>query len=1015
MAALENKPALVPCTPENIPEQMRALTRWAPWAAPWNPDLEKYGKVPHRADRVTSGLSNGSAAGWVTFDKALAAYRAHPDLFAGIGYLMTGHHGVVGVDLDYCVKDGVVAPWAAEIAAKLDSYTEISPSGTGLHIFLAGDLAEDWSAKLGTKPANRKQPGIDVYGGGARFLTVTGAHVKGSPRDLRAAGPTLDQLAARYRKSKDVAKLHVLPLPDTTALEVPSASDLDLTYKVADFLRDGPEDGADRSNLLIKTGVELASNGLSPEQAFAFMVDNEHTWETALSKRGYDDTKAREYLWTHHCRRGAEIVEADKVLTLESFDALPAEPTAARVVESVEDLLGPDDDDPMNDFDDLTAEESPVGRDLGAVGLKKRFQFESLETFLRRPPPKWIIKGLLPQAALAVVFGPSGSGKTFFAMDMAVCVAQGRPWRGVPVEAGGVAYVVAEGAGGFVDRAQAYCHQEGIKPGELPLHILADAPNLMQNPDVTDLVLALKACGPLSVIFMDTYARVMGNGNENEAQDVNRVVRNCALIHAATGAIVVLIHHSGKDSTSGARGSSALRAAADAEVEIKKLNGFRTATITKMKDGADEAVFRFKLQNVVIGWDEDGEDRTSCVVEHLESGPTEEAEGPKPRGRGQQHILGLLRTYYPDVDVDKETFTLFAKDHAEAANDPNWRSKITEAIKGLVKNGFVSEISGVLRERTVAWSKESRQSRGYGPAWDQVRKVIIKRAGGLCEKCNAEGRLAIGRDVDHKTPKAKAKRMGWSDAKIDDLSNLWFLCQPCHQKKTTEETGRTFRPKVATVPARKCHARYQSLHGRRPGPEAAGNRTGCARPGGSHGLRWRGCHLRQHRPVPLRREQPGQQAHLRRRRQPAHHHLRSRPLWPAHHADERVGPEQRPTERFRLAAGQCRRRPGERSRRSAVSEENRLLKRLRPNTVKYVYDSNGKKIGIESPDSEFRVTGAGTMQPGATGKPGADGLNGVAGKDGSQIFFGTDPNAITGMKSGDVFVNTATWDVYRYS
>lgn len=97
----------------------------------------------------------------------------------------------------------------------------------------------------------------------------------------------------------------------------------------------------------------------------------------------------------------------------------------------------------------------------------------------------------------------------------------------------------------------------------------------------------------------------------------------------------------------------------------------------------------------------------------------------------------------------------------------------------------------------MAWSKESRQSRGYGADWEKVRKVVIARAKGLCEKCTAEGRLAVGRDVDHKTPKAKAKRMGWSDARIDDPGNLWFLCRLCHERKTTEETGRTFRPKVA--------------------------------------------------------------------------------------------------------------------------------------------------------------------------------------------------------------------------
>lgn len=98
----------------------------------------------------------------------------------------------------------------------------------------------------------------------------------------------------------------------------------------------------------------------------------------------------------------------------------------------------------------------------------------------------------------------------------------------------------------------------------------------------------------------------------------------------------------------------------------------------------------------------------------------------------------------------------------------------------------------------MAWSKESRQSRGYGAQWGKLRLTIIKRAGGLCEKCASEGRLAVGRDVDHKTPKAMAKRMGWSEAKMDHPDNLWFLCTPCHDRKSTEETGRTFRPKVVT-------------------------------------------------------------------------------------------------------------------------------------------------------------------------------------------------------------------------
>lgn len=686
MAAAEKRPPLLPCDPEKIPPQLRQAKRWAPWAAPWDPEKEKYAKVPHRADRVTSGLSNGSTAGWVSFEQAFAAYKANPDLFAGVGYLMTNQKEVTGVDLDHCVKDGVIEPWAAEVIAKLDSYTEFSPSGTGLHVMLAGELASDWSVKFGDK--QDKQPGIDVYGASPRFLTFTGAQVPGSPKDLRARAGALADLERQHRKSAP-SNLRVLPLPNVAGLELPDPLDLGLSDFIIEFMYEGLPHGIDRSRALIRVGAGLAAAGVSPEVAFGLMTENEHIMEAALGKREYDDTRAREYLWTHHCRRGAEIIQKERDEMFEEVaDAEPADDAELLA------LLGPGGAE--DDFDVLP-EEPAVRGDRSAKGLKKRFQFQTLDAFLDRPPPKWIIKGVLPQASLAVIFGDSGSGKTFFALDMALSLSTGRPWRGVPVGAGRVAYVVAEGAGGFVDRARAYCHQHALTPSELPFHVLADQPNLMQKPDVDDLVAQLKSLGPLSVVYLDTYARVMGEGNENEAKDVNKIVKHCDRIHRETGAIVVLIHHSGKDTSKGARGSGALRAAADAEIEVKKLATYRTATVTKMKDGVDDAAFKFKLQSVVIGVDEDGEDRTSCVVEHLANDAPEPVEEIKPKGKAQQHILSLLKTYFPGQDVDKDEFVAFARDHAESANDPNWKKKIQDAVDGLVKNEFVSEVSGHLR------------------------------------------------------------------------------------------------------------------------------------------------------------------------------------------------------------------------------------------------------------------------------------------------------------------------------
>lgn len=690
-AVLDKGPGLVPCTPENIPEELRAARRWAPWAAPWDAKKEKYDKVPHRADRPARGLSNGSTSGWVSFDVALAAYRDNPHLFAGVGYLMTGHHGVVGVDLDHCVADGVVAPWAAEIVAKLDSYTELSPSGTGLHVFLSGDLDTDWSVKLGEPVPGRKQPGIDVYGGGARFLTVTGEHYAGSPRELRARPAALDALTARYRKSKDSGKVHVLPLPDTSGIELPGAEELGLPSRIANFLEEGPSPSADRSALLISTGVALAGAGLSPEVAFAFMVDNEHIMEIALDKRQFDDVKAREYLWTHHCRRGAAIYDTGRQLTMEEFEDLaPADDFA--------DLIGgapapAPSGTAADDFEVLDAVPAPK------KAKAERFAFQALGAFLQRPSMSWVIKGFLPSASLCVLFGASASGKTFIALDQAMAIARGIDWRGARTKQGAVAYIVAEGAGGFAGRVQAYCHENAVDPTTVPIHVLAAAPNMMLNTDVQALLAQVRKLGRLAVIYVDTYARVMGDGNENDAKDTNQVIHNCELLHKASGAIVVLVHHSGKDATKGARGSGALRAAADVELEVERTNKYRAITVSKMKDGQDGGEHRFRLNDVVIGIDEEGDDITSCVVEHLAKEENAVEVPAKPLGPVQQRIVDLLGTYLTgDVnrDVFLEDLRAITPHSTAGGEDPNWKMKSTRSLAKMLTEGTVLEIGGRL-------------------------------------------------------------------------------------------------------------------------------------------------------------------------------------------------------------------------------------------------------------------------------------------------------------------------------
>ena len=138
----------------------------------------------------------------------------------------------------------------------------------------------------------------------------------------------------------------------------------------------------------------------------------------------------------------------------------------------------------------------------------------------------------------------------------------------------------------------------------------------MLVPDVKDIIHSVNAFGPVKVVVVDTFAQVMPGANENAGEDVGKAIAHCKVIHKHTGALVILVHHSGKDSTKGARGWSGLRAAADAEIEIVRSGDDRLATITKLKDGEDGAEFGFRLQTVVIGR-RDGHDISSCVVNSI--------------------------------------------------------------------------------------------------------------------------------------------------------------------------------------------------------------------------------------------------------------------------------------------------------------------------------------------------------------------------------------------------------------
>lgn len=288
------------------------------------------------------------------------------------------------------------------------------------------------------------------------------------------------------------------------------------------------------------------------------------------------------------------------IASAEDFEDLPP------LLDPFDELAG---DTRTAEFDDLSGL-NPAPEKKDAV-LTTRFPVLDTGAFMQRPATSYFIKGVLPRADLVVMYGASTAGKSFMALDLAAAIDRGVDWREMRTKQARVVYICAEGAGGFRNRIKAYQRQYACK---LSLGVIEVAPNFLLKEDVLDVARAIKAWGGADLIVVDTWAQVLPGANENSGEDIGRALGHCKGLNRALGATVMLVHHSGKDETKGARGWSGLKAAADAELEIMRDGEYRTMTITKLKDGADGRIFPFELQVIPVDIDEDGDEVTSCFV-----------------------------------------------------------------------------------------------------------------------------------------------------------------------------------------------------------------------------------------------------------------------------------------------------------------------------------------------------------------------------------------------------------------
>ncbi len=254
-----------------------------------------------------------------------------------------------------------------------------------------------------------------------------------------------------------------------------------------------------------------------------------------------------------------------------------------------------------------------------------------LSEFLNDTEPDWLVEDVLMQGSvLAAMYAPPGAGKSTLLVEMLMAIARGVPWHGhdVEKEQGAVAYLAAESVGGLRKRLKAYAKSNGIEFEALNdmFFPVPSSINLLNSDDVARLIKYLKTLPtkhPLRVLAVDTLRRRAG-ANESTSDGMGPALAACKRIHVETGALIVLIHHSGKDQTKGMRGWSGILGALDTEIEVlwDKATKSGTVSVTKQRDGeSDFKLFDFEIQKVVYGTSRKGREVSSVVIREVAAKP----------------------------------------------------------------------------------------------------------------------------------------------------------------------------------------------------------------------------------------------------------------------------------------------------------------------------------------------------------------------------------------------------------
>lgn len=225
-------------------------------------------------------------------------------------------------------------------------------------------------------------------------------------------------------------------------------------------------------------------------------------------------------------------------------------------------------------------------KEAGQAKVKKRFRYLNRKEVRELPPPSFLVDGYVIENALNLVWGVYGTYKSFLVLGWCHAMATNTPWHGKVVKQKRVIYIAPEGANGINLRLEAQELNTGVEIDDDMFITIPMPVNFSSNDDVLFFIKeVLEEFGEDCVIVVDTFARCFAGADENNAKDVSTAIGQFDAIREQLGATIILVHHAGKETSKGPRGSITLPSGVDTEF-LTELQGEDIVAVQcrKLKD-----------------------------------------------------------------------------------------------------------------------------------------------------------------------------------------------------------------------------------------------------------------------------------------------------------------------------------------------------------------------------------------------------------------------------------------------